>query len=85
MFLKRQIFGLCFDGDADRVVFTDEKGIPVSPDMIIAVLGKYYLSAGKESILYDLRCSNGIAEYIKENGGEPVMCPVGHVFLKKKT
>lgn len=76
--------GLCFDGDADRVVFTDEKGIPVSPDMIIAVLGKYYLSAGKESILYDLRCSNGIAEYIKENGGEPVMCPVGHVFLKKK-
>ncbi len=76
--------GLCFDGDADRVVFIDENGAAVSPDMIIAVLGKYFLKTGKESILYDLRCSDGIPEFISENGGEPVMCPVGHVFLKKK-
>lgn len=76
--------GLCFDGDADRVVFIDEIGDPVSPDMIIAILGKFFLKNGKETILYDLRCSNGIAEFISECGGEAVMCPVGHVFLKKK-
>ncbi|MDX9799926.1 MAG: phosphomannomutase/phosphoglucomutase, partial [Spirochaetia bacterium] len=75
--------GLCFDGDADRVVFIDEKGTSVSPDMIIAILGKYFLKNGKETILYDLRCSNGIAEFISECGGDAVMCPVGHVFLKK--
>ena len=75
--------GLCFDGDADRVVFIDEKGNTVSPDLIIAILAKYFLSGGKQTILYDLRCSNGIAEYISECGGSAVMCPVGHTGIKK--
>lgn len=75
--------GLCFDGDADRVVFIDEKGNTVSPDLIIGILSQYYLKNGNETILYDLRCSNGIAEYITESGGNAVMCPVGHTGIKK--
>lgn len=75
--------GLCFDGDADRVVFIDEKGQSVSPDMIIGILGEYFLRNRSETIFYDLRCSNGIAEYISECGGKAVMCPVGHTGIKK--
>jgi phosphomannomutase len=75
--------GLCFDGDADRVVFIDEKGNTVSPDLIIALLAESFLKNGNETILYDLRCSNGIAEYIHERGGTAMMCPVGHTGIKR--
>ena len=75
--------GLCFDGDADRVVFIDEKGEMVSPDMIIGILAEYYLKDKKETIIYDLRCSNGIAEHISDCGGEALMSPVGHTGIKR--
>jgi len=35
--------GLIFDGDADRVMFIDEQGRYVQPDLITAVLTEYYL------------------------------------------
>ena len=35
--------GLIFDGDADRVMFVDEQGRYVQPDLITAVLAEYYL------------------------------------------
>ena len=75
--------GLCFDGDADRVVFIDEKGEAVSPDMIIGILAEYYLKEKKETIIYDLRCSNGIAEHITDCGGTAIMSPVGHTGIKR--
>ena len=35
--------GFCFDGDGDRVVMVNEKGETVSPDLITAILGLFYL------------------------------------------
>lgn len=35
--------GLIFDGDGDRVMFIDEQGRFVQPDLITAVLAEYYL------------------------------------------
>ena len=55
----------------------------VSPDMIIGILAEYYLKDKKETIIYDLRCSNGIAEHISDCGGEALMSPVGHTGIKK--
>ena len=37
--------GLLFDGDADRITFIDEKGRFISPDLIIAFLGDYFIGA----------------------------------------
>lgn len=34
--------GVIYDGDADRVMFVDEKGSFISPDLMIAVLGHYF-------------------------------------------
>ena len=35
--------GVIYDGDADRVMFVDEKGRFVSPDLIIALLGHFFM------------------------------------------
>ncbi len=76
--------GLCFDGDADRVVFVDEHGRTVGADLIIGLLAESFLRGNKGgTVLYDLRCTNGIPEYIAELGGRPLMCPVGHTSIKK--
>ena len=40
--------GLLFDGDADRITFIDEKGQFISPDLIIAFLGNYFLGEKNE-------------------------------------
>lgn len=35
--------GVIYDGDADRVMFVDEKGQFVSPDLIIALMGHFFM------------------------------------------
>jgi phosphomannomutase len=75
--------GFCFDGDADRVVIVDEKGNPVSPDIVTALLGVPFLGEDRERVLVDVRSSNSIPEYIRSLGGDPLYCPVGHARIKK--
>ncbi len=43
--------GICFDGDADRVMFVDETGRFISPDLIIALLGRSYFTLHPERLL----------------------------------
>ena len=58
--------GVLFDGDADRVTFIDEKGRFVSPDLIIAFLGDYFIGEQKQKgiVLQDIRSSRAIQEYL---------------------
>ncbi|MBI9020765.1 MAG: phosphomannomutase/phosphoglucomutase [Verrucomicrobia bacterium] len=76
--------GLIFDGDGDRVMFIDEQGRYVQPDLITAVLAEYYLAEEKGRVLHDIRTSKAVNERIKELGGEPHMWKVGHSFAKRK-
>lgn len=76
--------GISFDGDADRVVFIDENGKRISSDIITALIAIQFLKKGKEKILYDLRSSKAVKETIEENGGEAIMCKVGHSFIKQQ-
>ncbi|RLD47748.1 MAG: phosphomannomutase/phosphoglucomutase [Bacteroidetes bacterium] len=61
--------GLIFDGDADRVMFIDDKGYFVSPDLIIALLGHYFFEERKETgiVVQDIRTSKAVGEYLKKN------------------
>jgi phosphomannomutase len=77
-------FGVAFDGDADRVGFTDEKGNIIPMDLITALIARDLLQQQKGTILYDLRSSRAVREVICENGGTPVMCRVGHSFIKQQ-
>lgn len=75
--------GVAFDGDADRSAFVDEHGLPVGSDLMTALIGGELLSRepGK-AVLYDLRSSRAVHEYIEEKGGLPVRERVGHSFMK---
>lgn len=76
--------GLIFDGDGDRVMFVDEQGRYVQPDLITGVLAEYFLTEEKGPVLHDIRTSKAVTERIVELGGEPYMWKVGHSFAKMK-
>ncbi len=76
--------GIIFDGDADRVFFADETGEIIPSDYITALISEEVLSHHpKSTILYDLRSSWIVPEMIEKFGGRPLMCRVGHSFIKE--
>jgi phosphomannomutase len=75
--------GISFDGDADRAAFIDETGEPIGSDLMTGLVGGILLERepGKV-VVYDLRSSRAVAEYIQEKGGIPMRERVGHSFIK---
>ena len=77
-------FGICFDGDADRLMMVDEAGRTIGCDLITALMVPYFLkTSGKSVIVYDLRSSLVVSEEILKYGGVPRRERVGHAFMKK--
>jgi len=78
--------GIIFDGDADRVMFVNEKGEFISPDLLIAVLGYYFLrpSGPVEHVLQDIRTSKAVASHVEKMGGKIHMWRVGRAFAAQK-
>jgi phosphomannomutase len=75
--------GLAFDGDADRMFCVDERGVPVSPSLVTAVIARTLLEREPGAIvLYNLICSRVVPETIRSAGGVPVRTRVGHSFIK---
>lgn len=76
--------GIIFDGDADRVMFVDEQGRFISPDLIIALMAHYFLENEKGNVLQDIRTSQSVTEYIQNFGCEMHIWKVGraHAALK---
>ena len=77
-------FGVCFDGDADRAGFVDERGEVVPMDFITALIAQEMLATRKGVIFYDLRSSRVVPEVIAAAGGTPMMSRVGHAFIKQQ-
>ncbi|MEA1794031.1 phosphoglucosamine mutase [Prescottella equi] len=77
--------GLAFDGDADRCFVVDEKGDPVSPSAVTALVAKRELA--KEpgaSIIHNLITSRAVPELVEELGGVAIRTRVGHSFIKQE-
>lgn len=74
--------GAAFDGDADRCGFVDSDGNIIPMDLFTALIAEDILKDGKQTILYDLRSSRAVKECIEANGGNAIMCRVGHAFIK---
>lgn len=83
---KGSDIGVIFDGDADRVMFVDEKGKFISPDLMIAVLGHYFLEEKGERgpVLQDIRSSKAVGEYIVPMGAEMHTWRVGRAYAALK-
>jgi phosphomannomutase len=82
--------GLAFDGDADRCFVVDERGEPVSPSAITAMVALREIAreaeAGtapeKVSIVYNVISSAAVPEIVAAAGARPVRTRVGHSFIK---
>ena len=75
--------GLAFDGDADRCFVIDEKGDPVSPSAVTALVAVRELA--KEpgaTVIHNLITSRAVPEIVTEHGGKPVCTRVGHSYIK---
>ena len=75
--------GLAFDGDADRCFVVDEKGLPISPSAVTALVAAREL--GREigaTVIHNLITSRAVPELVIERGGTPVRSRVGHSYIK---
>ena len=80
--------GVIYDGDADRVMFVDEKARFVAPDLIIAMMARYFCGERGEKnprVLQEIRSSKAVGEYLEANcGAEMHTWRVGRAFAAPK-
>jgi phosphomannomutase len=75
--------GLAFDGDADRCFVVDEKGHPVSPSAVTALVAARELNREiGATVIHNLITSRAVPELVVERGGTPVRSRVGHSYIK---
>ena len=82
--------GLAFDGDADRCFVVDERGEPVSPSAVTALVAAREIAkevargvpAHQVKIVHNVITSAAVPEVIAEQGAQAVRTRVGHSFIK---
>lgn len=75
--------GIAFDGDADRAFFIDEQGNRIISSYIVALLAENILKKNpKESVIYNVPCSQVVAKTVQSAGGRAIRERVGHSFIK---
>lgn len=77
--------GLAFDGDADRCFVIDERGEPVSPSAITALIAERELAkAPGETIVHNVITSKTVPEVVAAAGGVANRTRVGHSNVKER-
>jgi len=78
--------GIIFDGDADRVMFVDENSSFIPPDLMIAVMGHFFLTEKDKThyVIQDIRSSRSIQEYLEPMGAKIYTWRVGRAFAARK-
>ena len=80
--------GVIYDGDADRVMFVDDKARFVAPDLVIAMMARYFCDERGEKnprVLQEIRSSKAVAEYLVKNyNAEVHTWRVGRAFAAPK-
>jgi phosphomannomutase len=82
--------GLAFDGDADRCFVVDEKGAPVSPSIVTAIVAEREIARAKAlgeqnvSVIHNLLTSRIVPETIEASGAHAVRTKVGHSLIKRE-
>lgn len=76
--------GIAFDGDADRVVFSDEKGQLIDGDQIMALIATDWNERGLlqgNGIVATLMSNLGLERYLESLGLSLVRTPVGDRYV----
>jgi phosphomannomutase/phosphoglucomutase len=83
---ERAELGIAFDGDGDRIGAVDEHGDVLFGDQLLILYGRdlvHRLGPGRE-VIFDVKCSDALAEALERAGARPTMWMTGHSHIKKK-
>ena len=77
--------GLAFDGDGDRLGVVAKDGRIIYPDRQLMLFAADVLSRNPGStIIFDVKCTRHLFDWVRAHGGEPVMWKTGHSLIKAK-
>lgn len=77
--------GIGFDGDADRIGALDEAGRIVYGDRLLGICSREVIERHPgATIVFEVKCSQALVEYIERIGGRPLMYKTGHSLIKAK-
>jgi phosphomannomutase/phosphoglucomutase len=77
--------GIGLDGDADRIGAIDDQGNMVYGDRLLALFsGEILTRKPGSSVVFEVKCSQGLVDYVNQHGGKPVMWKTGHSLIKAK-
>ncbi|MDH3539566.1 MAG: phosphomannomutase/phosphoglucomutase [Acidimicrobiia bacterium] len=75
--------GVAFDADADRAIFIDDTGVPLSGSTTTAMVARWFLGRNPgATIVHNLITSRAVPETVLKWGGKPVRTRVGHSYIK---
>ena len=81
----RADLGVCLDGDADRVIFIDEKGKTVNGDKVIGLFAKLMLKKGMlkkgDAVVGTVMSNLGLEHFIKKLGLNFIRTKVGDRYI----
>ena len=83
---KHAELGIAFDGDADRIGAVDERGDVLYGDQLLILYGRDLtkrVGPGQE-VIFDVKCSDAVAEALTAVGARPTMWMTGHSHIKKR-
>ena len=77
--------GIGFDGDADRVGAVDENGRMIFGDELLGLYAADVLAKKPgATVVFEVKCSQGLVDWVRQKGGNPIMWKAGHSLIKAK-
>jgi phosphomannomutase len=81
---KNYQFGVAFDGDADRAVFSDDKGNIISGSIMTAIISDWLLAKrGEIKIVHNVNVPPSVTSYLNKKGVNLIRSKVGHSYIKQ--
>lgn len=77
--------GVAFDGDGDRLGVVTKGGKIIYADRLLMLFAADVLTRNPGAmVIYDVKCTGKLSDYILRNGGSPMMWKTGHSLVKAK-
>lgn len=77
--------GVAFDGDGDRLGVVTREGRIIHPDRLLMLFASDVLQRNPGAlVIYDVKCTGKLSDWILRNGGSPLMWKTGHSLIKAK-
>lgn len=78
-------YGFALDGDGDRLGVVTKQDEIIFPDRLMMLFAEDILKHHPgEPIVYDVKCSRKLVDWVKAKGGVPTISPTGHSLVKAK-